>query len=89
MENPYSRIIRGSSIYFGGFESIIDIRYYNTLDEIINSWKSELLKVLTQYNLEALIHQLNQSIFHIHTHTFPEILLDPEACVYLCSCEQK
>lgn len=79
----YNRTFVCSSQIFNGFEINIDIRYYSNFEEIINIFKNELLKMLKEYKLNALEEKFNQSNFHIHTHTFDEILLKNEI-IYIC-----
>ena len=83
--NIYTRKIRGSSDLFSGFERDIDIRYYNTLEEIITYFKNELLNVFNENKLEILYQKCSESYFHIHTHNFNEILLlNPNDVIYIC-----
>lgn len=83
--NIYTRKLKASSNLFSGFEIDIDIRYFDTIDEVIKYFHNELLSVLNKYNLEILYEQCLKSNFHIHTHTLEEILLlDSHDIVYLC-----
>ncbi len=83
--NIYTRKLRASSNLFSGFEIDIDIRYFDTIDEIIKYFHNELLSVLKKYNFEILYEHCFRSNFHIHTHKFEEILLlDCRDIVYLC-----
>lgn len=85
----YDRTFIFSSDTFSSYEVLADIRYLDSVEEIIDFCKRDLIETLRKHNLVNLVEKCEQTQFHIHTHTFPEILLDPEACVYLCSCEQK
>jgi len=79
----YNRILVCSSQIFNGFEVKIDIRYYSNLEELINTFKNELLKILKEYKFNVLEEKFNKSNFHIHTHSFDEILLKNEI-IYVC-----
>jgi hypothetical protein len=80
----YKRKLICSSETFNGYEIIIDIRYYSNFDELINHFKNELLKTLTENNFEILIEIFEKSNFHIHTHNFEEILLEDSKPIYIC-----
>jgi len=85
--NIYNRKLVASSELFLGFTIEIDIRYFNTLNEIINHFHKELLSVLKKYNFEKLYDHCLTTKFHIHTHTFEQILLNIEGeLIYLCDC---
>ena len=88
--NTYQRTFIFSSEIFSSYEVLTDIRYLDSIDEIIDFCKRDLIQTLRKHNLVNLIDKCENTQFHIHTHTLPEILLlDPEACIYLCSCEKK
>ena len=80
----YKRKLICSSKTFNGYTVTVDIRYYSNFDELINHFKNELLKTLQENNFEILIETFNKSNFHIHTHSFEEILLDNSRDVYIC-----
>lgn len=80
----YKRNLICSSKIFNGYTVVIDIRYYSNFDELINYFKNKLLKTLKENNFEILIEIFNKSNFHIHTHSFEEILLDNSRDVYIC-----
>ena len=52
--NIYTRKLKASSEYFSGFEIDIDIRYYDSMNEICEHFKNELLLILKKYNFEVL-----------------------------------
>jgi len=81
----YERTFIFSSDTFSSYEVLTDIRYLDSLDDIIDFCKRDLIEILRKHNLVSLVEECEQTQFHIHTHTFPEILMDTEACVYLCS----
>ena len=83
--NIYNRTLKASSEFFFGFEVEIDIRYFDTETEIINHFHKELLSVLKKFKFERLYDKCLNSKFHIHTHTFEQILLNLEGeIIYLC-----
>ena len=84
--DAYTRKFVSSSDIFQGFELELDIRQYENIEEIINSFHKELLSVLKKYNLENLYQKCYSSKMHIHTHTFEEILLNKEGSIYICDC---
>jgi hypothetical protein len=79
----FQRNLEFSSAYFSGFNLSIDIRYFETIDEIINHGKNNLLSVLQKYNFIILIEYFNKCNFHIHTHSLEEILLSNDT-IYIC-----
>ena len=80
----YKRKLICSSKIFNGYTVTVDIRYYDNFNELINHFKNELLKTLEVNNFEILIKTFNKSNFHIHTHSFEEILLDNSRDIYIC-----
>ena len=83
--NPYSRTFVISSDYFRSYQVIGDIRYLDSVDDIINYCVKDLIETLERYNLTGLIEKCKISDFHIHTHTFDEIMLcKPETSIFLC-----
>ena len=74
-----------SSETFSEYKVSGDIRYLESLDDIIDHCKKELLETLEKYNFIYLIEKCNKCDFHIHTHTFDEILMaTPEDKIYIC-----
>lgn len=83
----YLRNVSFSSKYFGYYNVEVDIRYTSDKNDIINYCKNDLLNLLKEKNLVWLIDKLNESNFHIHTHTYEEILLlDNDDTIYICDC---
>ena len=80
----YTRQLIASSELFGGFEVDIDIRKYNTSNDIISHFQNELLSVLQRNNFNELYQKCQNTKFHIHTHTYEEILLETKYPIYLC-----
>ena len=81
--NPYLRIVEGSSALFGGFRIQIDIRHYDSVDDITEAWKNDLENILKKYNFIDLLNTMKTKKFHIHTQSFEEILTDPKV-IYVC-----
>jgi len=79
----YNRKLIASSDLFWGFEIIIDIRYYETFEAIINHFHNELLSLLKNNNLVVLYEKCQKCKFHCHTHTFEGLLL-ADNDIYLC-----
>ena len=81
----YERTFIFSSDYFNSYEVIGDIRYLDSLDNIIHYCVKDLIETLEKHNLVNLVDKCKTCEFHIHTYTFDEILLcKPETIIYLC-----
>ena len=85
----YHRECQMSSDLFGGFKMMIDIRSIESEQDIIQIVKTGLNEVFENHNLPYLQNEVNKRIFHIHSHTFEEILtLEEGDIVYICDhCE--
>ena len=70
----HKRLFVASSDLFSGFKVHIDIRYIDTLDDIVNIFLSELRIVLKSNNFENLLNRIVEKEFHIHSHTLEQIL---------------
>ena len=81
--NPYLRSVEGSSSLFGGFSIKIDIRHYDSVEQITEAWKNDLEVVLQKYNFIDLLNTMKTKNFHIHTQSFEEILTDSKV-IYIC-----
>jgi len=83
--NTYDRTFIFSSNLFGSYEVKADIRYLNSLEDAIEYCVKNLIETLQKYNFVALIETCNTYNFHIHTHTFDELLLcKPNEIIYIC-----
>lgn len=83
--NPYSRNFYFSSATFSEYKVTLDIRYINTIEDIIQDCKDNLLNTLKSHNFVQLIDTCNECKFHIHTHTLDEILSSsPDDKIYIC-----
>lgn len=86
MNSNHTRIFVASSELFSGFRVNIDIRYINTLDDIVNIFLNELRLVLKQNNFESLFEKVIDKEFHIHSHTLEDILTsNPDNIFYVCN----
>jgi|TARA_R110002072_G_scaffold2336_5_gene19463 hypothetical protein len=81
--NPYLRTVEGSSRIFGGFQIQIDIRHYDSVEQMTEEWKNNLHEVLQKHNFIDLLNTMKTKNFHIHTQSFEEILIDPKV-IYVC-----
>jgi len=70
----HKRLFVASSKLFSGFKVHIDIRYIDTLDDIVKFFLSELRIVLKANNFENLIEKIVDKEFHIHSYTLEQIL---------------
>ena len=85
INNPYLRNFYFSSATFSEYKVTLDIRYINTIEDIINDCKNDLLKTLETHNFVQLIDTCNSCNFHIHTHTLDDILTSRiEENIYIC-----
>ena len=79
-----------SSNLFGGYKATIDIRTVESNLDIIQIMKERLTQLFESHNLPYLVNEVNKRHFHIHSHTFEEVLTQDtaEAIVYICDhCE--
>ena len=81
--SPYMRTVEGSSRIFGGFHIHVDVRHYDSVEQITEEWINNLQEVLQKYNFIDLLTTMKTKNFHIHTQSFEEILIDPKV-IYVC-----
>tara|TARA_Y100000813_G_scaffold198085_2_gene184976 strand:- start:305 stop:595 length:291 start_codon:yes stop_codon:yes gene_type:complete len=74
-----------SDDHFSGFETIVDLNYVDSIEEICEQVKKRLCVVLRDNNFETLLKIANNKKFHIHDHQFGEILLNPPKIIWICS----
>lgn len=87
MENTYLRNFYFSSNLFSEYNTKLDIRYIDTIEDIIDYCKKDLLKTLKLNNFICLIENCKECKFHIHTHTLEEILTSSvDEKIYICDC---
>jgi len=84
--NNHKRTFVASSELFSGFRVSIDIRYIDTLDNIVKIFLDELKLVLKQNNFEVLLEKIVDKEFHIHSHTLEQILTsNPDEIFFVCN----
>lgn len=83
--NKYIRYIQVSGSIFSGYNHTIDIRYIDNLEDIITSTKKQLRNIFEKYRMEELLSIIDNTDYHIHTHTFEDILLN-NSTIYICNC---
>ena len=82
----HNRTFVASSELFSGFRVEIDIRYIDTLDNIVKIFLDELKLVLKQNNFEVLLEKIVDKEFHIHSHTLEQILTsNPDEIFFVCN----
>lgn len=85
IKNPYLRNFYFSSATFSEYKVTLDIRYIDSINDIIHDCKKDLLKTLESHNFVELIRTCNGCNFHIHTHTLDDILTCSEKeKIYIC-----
>tara|TARA_B100001063_G_C16317190_1_gene335693 strand:- start:162 stop:458 length:297 start_codon:yes stop_codon:yes gene_type:complete len=85
INNPYLRNFYFSSATFSEYKVTLDIRYIDSINDIIQDCKKDLLKTLETHNFVELIRTCNGCNFHIHTHTLDDILTCSEKeKIYIC-----
>ena len=86
MNHNHTRTFIASSELYSGFRVNIDIRYINTLDDIVKIFLDELKLVLKQNNFEVLLEKVVDKEFHIHSYTLEDILTsNPDHIFYICN----
>jgi len=86
MNSNHTRTFIASSELYSGFRVNIDIRYVNTLDNIVKIFLDEMKLVLKQNNFEVLLDKIVDKEFHIHSYTLEDILIsNPDHIFYVCN----
>ena len=86
MNHNHTRTFIASSELYSGFRVNIDIRYVNTLDDIVKIFLDEMKLVLKQNNFEVLLEKIVDKEFHIHSYTLEDILTsNPDHIFYVCN----
>jgi hypothetical protein len=79
------RIFIASSEIFSNFQTSISLYDISTIDELINIFRSRLLKLFEDNNLSFLAEKVKKSNFHIHSYTIEQILTSNyEDFFYIC-----
>ena len=83
----YKRFIQVSGSEFTGFNHEIDIRYFDNLEGIVRYTKNKLKELFDKHNMIDLSSDVENIDFHIHSHTFDEILMmEDNSRIYVCNC---
>ena len=86
MNHNHTRTFIASSELYSGFRVNIDIRYVNTLDDIVKIFLDEMKLVLKQNNFEVLLEKVVDKEYHIHSYTLEDILTsNPDHIFYICN----
>ena len=86
MNHNHTRTFIASSELYSGFRVNIDIRYINTLDDIVKIFLDEMKLVLKQNNFEVLLEKVVDKEYHIHSYTLEDILTsNPDHIFYICN----
>jgi hypothetical protein len=82
---PLPRICKVSDNDFGGFNIIIDLDYYYSIEEISQYIKEKLVNSLKRINLNQLVYKATNKKFHIHDKTMADaIAMGPNDILYVC-----
>lgn len=75
-----------SSNIFQGFECIVDISSCQSLEDIAEIAKNELIVVLSDFSFENLLEKAKKTIFHIHSLSGLEYVLSccPFEIIWIC-----
>lgn len=74
-----------SSDLFSNFQTSISLYDISTIDELINIFRSRLLKIFEDNNLSVLAEKVKKSNFHVHSYTIEQILTSNyEDIFYIC-----
>ena len=75
-----------SDEFFQGYEVVLDLDYFETVEEIYAQVTKTLKTHLELHKFEMLLERLNGKKFHIHDETMGTILLkSQEDIVWVCS----
>ena len=71
---------------FQGYEVVLDLDYFETLEEIYDQVTTTLKTHLELHKFEMLLARLKEKKFHIHDETMGTILLkSQDDIVWMCS----
>jgi hypothetical protein len=75
-----------SDKHFQGYEVILDLDYFETIEEICEQVVTTLQTHLELHKFEQLLERLKHKDFHIHDETMGAILLkSQDEIVWVCS----
>ena len=82
---PTPRICQISDCDFGGFNIVLDLDYYYSLEEISKYVKNSLVRSLGRLSLTCLVEKANAKRLHIHDKKFSEIRsMQSQDILYVC-----
>ena len=85
MNHSSLRIFTFSSSTFSGYTVSLDIQSLKNQEDIIHICVQDLMNTLQKYNLYMLVNKCKECNFHIHSHSYSEILsCDPNETIYIC-----
>jgi hypothetical protein len=78
--------LKFSDNLFQGYEVVLDVNYYENLEQLCKQAVTTLKNHLNLHKFELLIPKLEEKDFHIHDLQFGEILLmSQEETVWICA----
>lgn len=84
-DNSHMRTFISSSELFNGYTLKISLFNVSTIDDIINEFKSSLIKVFQENNLNNLEKKIEESSFHIRDFNIEYILTsDSNQIFFIC-----
>ena len=78
------RICEFSSDLFGGFKYNLDTNEVDSIEEIIALAVYRLRTTLQTSNFEILVEKVDKTKWHIHSHTFEDVLLKDNDTIWIC-----
>jgi hypothetical protein len=82
-----NKIIQISDEFFWGFNIIINLDNYKTLDELANLLKTELIAFLKKHNLLNQVDIANKLNLHNHLYkNYKDLYRNDYDIIYFCNC---
>lgn len=82
------RTFTASSELFSDYSAKISLYHVTTIDDIIKTFKDDLIKDLQNLNLICLIEMVEKKNFHIHGYSIEDILTsNTEKVFFICDHE--
>lgn len=78
------RICEFSSELFGGFQYKLVLNDVDSIEEIIGLAVSHLRTVLKNNLFDVLVEKVDKTHWHIHSHSFEDILLKENEKIWIC-----
>ena len=71
---------------FTGYETVVDLDYIDSLQDIVDATIKNLGNDLKFIKLNELNSSIDPRVYHIHLPTFEEILIsEPQYIIYVCN----